>query len=206
MIKGVCLILSAPSGGGKTTIIRAIMERFPNVRHSISYTTRNPRNDRSDLNDYHFISIAEFTNLVEDGEFLEWANVHGHRYGTRRRDLQELLAQGFDVVLDIDVQGSMLIRPKMPEAAHVFIMPPSLEVLENRLRARASESESDIRNRLHNALMEMKAYRNYDFVVINDDLDSTVDSIRSILISERCRVSRLEQKFDWELPERKESA
>jgi guanylate kinase len=191
MSKGICLVLSAPSGGGKTTLIRALETKFPNLRHSISYTTRNPREDSTDLHDYHFISEVQFRQLVADGEFLEWAEVHSFLYGTRRSDLESLLEQGFDVILDIDVQGSAQFKQKFPDAVHVFIMPPSLEILEARLRARKSETEEMIQKRLNNARSEIKAFRRFDYIIINDDLDSAIDRIRSILIAEHCRATRL---------------
>jgi guanylate kinase len=187
---GICLILSAPSGGGKTTIIRALMEMFPNLRHSISYTTRQPREDKSDITDYHFIDEKKFRAMVEAEEFLEWAEVHSFLYGTRRRDLETLLGHGYDVVLDIDIQGAARMRNVFPAAVHIFIMPPSLETLEQRLRDRESESERSIQKRLENAHKELDAFQSFDYLVINDEFEKTIDQIRSILIAERCKTNR----------------
>ncbi len=189
--RGVCLILSAPSGGGKTTLIRALEKKFPEMHHSISYTTREPRHDGADIHDYHFITPSEFENLVENGEFLEWAEVHGNLYGTRRKDLIALLAKGYDVVLDIDVKGSRQIQENFDEGVHVFIMPPSLKVLEYRLRNRKTDSESVIQKRLKNARIEMKQYKAYEYVILNDHLDDAIDRLIAILLAERCKAARI---------------
>lgn len=197
-MEGLCMVMSAPSGGGKTTLIRAMMTRFPNLRHSISYTTRKPRSDRSDWSDYHFISDAEFDCMVEKGEFLEWAEVHGSRYGTSRKDLRELLQAGHDVVLDIDVQGAVQMKKIYPDAVYVFIIPPSASVLETRLRTRNSETPESLARRLENAKREISAYSSYDYVVINDELDESVMQIESILIAERLSTKRAELRTSIE--------
>ncbi len=198
MYPGLCLILSAPSGGGKTTLIRALEKRFPKLRHSISYTTRRVRDDGADVNDYHFISEQEFDALVRENEFLEWATVHSHKYGTRRRDLDKLLREGYDVILDIDVQGAAQLRSVFPQGIYIFIMPPSYRVLEERLTSRGSESKSTLQQRLRNARDEMRAYTAYDYVIINDVLDDAVERVRCIITAERCRCERMKQAIEKE--------
>ena len=172
-------------------MIRALMEKFPELRHSISYTTRPVRKDRADLEDYHFVDEETFRNMVEQNEFLEWAKVHNHYYGTCRRDLLKLLESGFDAVLDIDIQGALTLRKMYPKGVQIFILPPSLSVLEERLRSRGSETEENLKTRLRNAKKEIQAYGNYDYVIINDDLAKAIENIRCILIAEHCKTSNL---------------
>ncbi|HPQ41067.1 MAG TPA: guanylate kinase [bacterium] len=187
---GICLVLSAPSGGGKTTLIREMLERFPRLRHSISYTTRIPRDDRSDAEDYHFIDESTFRKMIADGEFLEWAEVHGRLYGTSRNDLEALLNDGYDVIMDIDIQGANQLMSHFADAVYVFILPPSIEILEQRLRHRRSESGASLARRLHNARREITRCTGYNYLVINDDLDTAVDQLRSILIAEHMNMKR----------------
>ncbi|MBN1551793.1 guanylate kinase [bacterium] len=195
MNQGICIILSAPSGGGKTSIIRELMSRLPILKHSISYTTRSVRSDKEDGKDYHFVTEDTFRKMVENGEFLEWAVVHGKFYGTSKHDLMVLLDNGYDVILDIDIQGSRNMRKAFQKGVHIFVMPPSMEVLENRLRSRGSENEEDLKKRLENARNEMVAYWEYDYVVINSNLESAVETIKSIVIAERARADRFETVF-----------
>jgi guanylate kinase len=183
-------VISAPSGGGKTTLIKELMSHSSRIRHSISYTTRPQRTSGSDHKDYHFISDDEFERMIEKEAFLEWAEVHGYRYGTCRDDLENLRSEGFDVLMDIDIQGAKILRSMMPDAIFIFVMPPSLSILKSRLTERASESPEDLKCRLRNAEREMAEYRRYDYVVINDDLDTALENVRSICRAERCKVTR----------------
>lgn len=166
------------------------MREFPDLRHSISYTTRPPRNDRSDLSDYHFIPEPVFRDMIDRGEFLEWAMVHGYLYGTRREDLENLLDAGSDVVLDIDIQGAMLLKGKLSDAVHVFIMPPSMAVLEKRLKERASESDAELQRRLSIAGREMAEFLEYDYIILNDDLGKAVEQMHCIIVAEHCKTHR----------------
>ncbi len=198
--KGICLVVSAPSGGGKTTIIRAMLARSNNLYHSISYTTRPPRNEVQDLNDYHFISDDKFDRMIADNAFLEWAEVHGFKYGTSREDLFHLLEAGHDVVLDIDVQGSLQLMETFREAAFVFIVPPSKHVLETRLRKRQSETDETLSRRLSNAINEVRHYLKYDYIVINDRLDDAIAQTEAIMVAEKLQVDREEVRdfiTDW---------
>ncbi len=192
------MVLSAPSGGGKTTLIRAMMEQFSSMRHSISYTTRQPREDKSDRYDYHFISENEFDGMVERDEFIEWAVVHGKRYGTSRKDLQALLEAGHDVIMDIDVEGALQLRKTRKDAVYVFIVPPSASVLEQRLRGRNSETEESLNIRLENAMREITAFSRYDYAVVNDDLGTSIKQIESIFIAERLSTKRAALRDDIE--------
>lgn len=191
MKKGICLVLSAPSGGGKTTMIRALTSRFTTLKHSISYTTRQPRSVTGDEQDYNFISREQFESMVKNDAFLEWAEVHGKMYGTARKDLTSLLDDGFDVVMDIDVQGAEQLMQSLKDAVYVFILPPSLKILEDRLRRRRSETQENLDRRIENARHELTRVSEYDYVVVNDDLDHAIDQLRSILIAEHLSTARM---------------
>ena len=187
---GLLLVISAPSGAGKTTLSRKLFEAFPSLRPSISCTTRSPRPNERDGVDYFFVDDAEFDDLVEKGAFVEWANVHGRRYGTKRATIDEARAAGIDILLDIDCQGAAILKRQDLEAIFIFILPPSLEELENRLRKRATDSEESIRLRLHNARQEMASADWYDYIVINDDFNQAVAELCAIITAEHCRAQR----------------
>jgi guanylate kinase len=169
---GHLFILSAPSGAGKSTLCRAILERFPQMRYSISYTTRDPRGRERNGVEYHFISEEEFKDGIRRNCWAEWAEVHGHYYGTSADFLQESVAGGFDVLLDIDVEGTRQLLQRFPEAVTIFIMPPSLQELRRRLEGRGSDSAEVIRRRMAAAEREMERRHFYRHVVVNDDLPS----------------------------------
>jgi len=190
--KGMLIVVSAPSGGGKSTILRAVMNRMDGLEYSISATTRLPRAGEIDGRDYFFLSREEFQARIAEGGFLEHAEVHGNLYGTPRAEIERACLSGRDIVLDIDVQGGAQVKRRAPDAALIFILPPSLAELERRLRDRASDSPADIELRLRNARNEMRRWRDYDYAVINDDLERAVRDVEEIIRAERRRVSRLD--------------
>jgi guanylate kinase len=185
------VILSAPSGGGKTTVARLLRERRPDVGFSISATTRPPRSYERDGRDYWFVSPEEFRRMAEAGELVEWAEVHGNLYGTPRRNLEAAVERGEYLLLDIDIQGARQIREQVPEAVQVFILPPSGEALVERLLHRGSEDDVVRRRRLRNAREEISAAAEFDYVVVNDRLEATVAAVEGILEAESRRTTRI---------------
>ncbi|MEJ5360392.1 MAG: guanylate kinase [Desulfobacterales bacterium] len=183
--RGRLFILSAPSGAGKTTLRRALLERLPDLAYSVSYTTRPPRATEVEGRDYHFVSREEFQEGIRRGRWAEWACVHGHYYGTSAEDLARELAAGKDVLLDIDVQGAACLVRRFPDSVTVFIEPPSLEELERRLRSRGTDSPEAIALRMRNAVREMAARERYRHVVVNDRLADAVDELVRILTARR---------------------
>jgi guanylate kinase len=188
--RGLLFIVSAPSGAGKTTLVERLVEQTPHLRMSRSYTSRTAREGETSGVDYNFVTRPDFEAMAARGEFLEWADVFGNLYGTRAADTEQLLSAGDDVVLVIDVQGARKVRAKGIDATSVFVMPPSLQVLEQRLRGRSKDSEEAIQRRLQVAREEVAAYPEYDFVVVNDELTAAVDRLRGIVIGERARLHR----------------
>ncbi len=188
MNEGFLLVLSAPSGCGKTTILRQVMADLPGLSFSVSHTTRQPRPGEANGRDYHFVSLEQFLALRDQqpSGFLEWAEVHGNFYGTSRQEVAQRLAAGADVILDIDVQGAAQVRANA-EPVTVFIAPPSLEELERRLRGRGTESEDSLRRRLTNAAQEMQAADAYTYLIVNDRLEEAVQALKAVIIAERCR-------------------
>ncbi len=192
MIEGRLFVISAPSGAGKTTLLKRVMARIPGLSFSVSHTTREPRTGEEDGVDYHFVSPAVFLDMVEKGLFLEHAEVHGNFYGTSRESVLKQLKKGMDIVLDIDVQGASIVRRSdVLAGVHIFIAPPCLAELERRLRGRETESEENVGVRLKNAVIEMQAARNYDYLIVNDNLEETVDLLIAIVWAERARSHRL---------------
>ena len=179
--EGVLVVLAAPSGAGKTTIAQALVEREEDFVFSVSATTRPPRGGEEDGKDYLFVSGSEFREMVAKGEFAEWAEVHGELYGTPRKSLSRERSLGHNVVLDIDVQGARQIREAVPEALLLFILPPSIEVLFGRLIGRGSDGEEAIRRRLNTALEELQTTEDFDFIVINDDLEGAISEVRDLV-------------------------
>jgi guanylate kinase len=193
------IILSAPSGSGKTTIARALLRERRDVGYSVSCTTRPPRTGEVDGRDYHFLSVEEFLRRRAAGAFAESAEVHGNLYGTLRSEIKRVLAQGLHVVMDIDVQGARQLRAAFPESVTVFVLPPSGEVLLSRLRHRKTESDAEVVYRLHSALHELQAIDEYEYVVINDDLDQSVRRVGAIIDAEvvsRERVDGLRHQIE----------
>ncbi len=189
--KGLLFIVSAPSGAGKTTLVERLVEQTPHLEMSRSYTSRAAREGEIDGADYNFVTRDRFEAMVAAGEFLEWADVFGNLYGTAAADTDRILESGHDVVLVIDVQGARKVRARGTAASTVFVMPPSFDVLEQRLRGRSKDSEQAIQRRLQVARDEVAAFAEYDFVVVNDELTGAVDRLRGIIIAQRARLQRM---------------
>lgn len=186
---GSLFIVSAPSGAGKTTLVGKLMAADPAVIHSVSYTTRAPRPGESDGVNYHFVSVQQFLAMRERGDFLEWAEVHGNFYGTSRSWLQEQTDAGQDVLLEIDWQGAEQVRRIFPNVVTIFILPPSLQELERRLRGRGSDTDEVIARRTAAAMGEMRHVGEFDFVIINKDLDVALDDLKAAVRASRLRFT-----------------
>jgi guanylate kinase len=188
------LILSAPSGTGKTTLARRLVAAHPGAIFSVSYTTRAPREGEKEGADYHFVDDARFDRMIQARDFVEWAPVHGHRYGTSRSTIEEANSKNALVVFDIDVQGGSAIKRQYPEALRALILPPSLLELERRLRARSTDDDTTIRRRLHAARVEILLARaeKYEYWVVNDALDRAYGDLEAIVRAEGCRAERLD--------------
>jgi guanylate kinase len=194
--RGLLFIVSAPSGAGKTTLVERLVEQVPHLKMSRSYTSRVAREGEIDGVDYNFVSRARFEAMIAAGDFLEWAEVFGNLYGTCASDTEQLLAQGVDVVLVIDVQGARKVRQRGIESTTVFVMPPSFAILEQRLRGRSKDTESAIQRRLQVARDEVASFAEYDFVVVNDEVTAAVDRLRSIVVAERARLARMRDQAE----------
>jgi len=195
------IVVSAPSGAGKTSICKGVVASVPCLVHSISYTTRPPRPEEKEGRDYFFLPEQEFSSKIEAGEFAEWARVHGYLYGTSRLQLERHFREGKDVILDIDIQGATQLREKYPTGIFVFVLPPDMEKLELRLRLRRADCEEEIQRRLQKARAEMREYGEYQYLIINDDLEMAISELRSIIIAERCKTFRVGPGFLRELLE-----
>ncbi len=185
--RGLLYVVSAPSGAGKTSLCRAITDSLEDLTHSISYTTRKPRKGEIDGRDYYFVSQDRFQAMINAGDFAEWAEVHANLYGTSRRMLDDMISKRIDIILDIDTQGAKQIKSKFNSAVFIFIMPPSLDILEERLRNRKSDHEDEIKKRMRRAREEIKDYALYDYIVVNRDFERALTELRSVVIAERCR-------------------
>lgn len=183
--KGTLYVISAPSGTGKSTLIRALMERVGGLAFSVSHTTRKPRPGEANGRDYHFVSEETFRQMVERDEFLEWAEVHKNLYGTSQKEVQDRLDRGIDVILDIDVQGFDQVKRHMPHAASIFILPPSVEEIGRRLRARNKDTAEVIETRLVNAVEEMKRAQEYDCRIINDEFPAALKELETVVLAHR---------------------
>ena len=190
---GLLLVLSAPSGAGKTTLAHRLLKELPNTLFSVSVTTRRPRGKEQDGVDYHFVDVATFQQKIEQGQFVEWAEVHGHFYGSPQSVVDEARARRGVAVFDIDVQGGQAIKRKHPEAILVFVLPPSLEELERRLRDRKTDSDETIRRRMLAARSEIeRGVASYDYIIVNDDIERAFQELRSVVVAERCRRGRVD--------------
>jgi len=188
-------IISAPSGSGKSTLVTRLMRQVTRLHFSISYTTRPLRGNERDGHDYYFIARQEFEKRIKNDEFLEYAQVFDNYYGTHVSELDRAEAEGNDLVLDIDVQGARQLKERIPAAVSIFILPPSREILEKRLRDRGEDSEPVIQRRLHDAEEEIRNYSNYDYVLVNREVDSSVEALVSIVRSVRSRRDRMEKEI-----------
>ena len=190
MMPGTLYIVAAPSGAGKSSIVNAVLARVPGVALSISYTSRAPRPGERHAQHYHFISAGEFERMIAAGEFFEHALVHGDYKGTARQSVLPQLEKGFDVLLEIDWQGARQVREQIPDAKSIFILPPSLQALENRMRNRGQDSEATIAQRLSGAREEMSHYHEFDYVVINENFDQAVQEVTSIFTAQRLQTGQ----------------
>ena len=190
--RGTLFVVSSPSGGGKGTLIRRVLEVVPNLSYSVSFTTRAPRPGEINGREYFFVSRQAFAEMIEGGDFLEWANVHGNLYGTARRQIAEETAVGLDIVLEVDVQGAASVRQLLLDSVSIFILPPSYEVLRERLITRGTDSPEELEVRLRNAPEELRQYSAFDYVIINDEVERAAAQLAAIIYAERSRCERQE--------------
>jgi guanylate kinase len=190
--RGTLFVVSSPSGGGKGTIIEHVLEDVENLRYSVSYTTRAPRSKEVDGREYFFVSRDTFEEMVAAGEFLEWACVHGNFYGTAKSQILEQTAAGADIILEVDVQGAASVRQLLMDSVSIFILPPSFEVLKQRLIARGTDSPEELALRLRRAPEELREYSSFDYVIINDEVKKAAGQLASIIYAERARCMRQE--------------
>ena len=193
--RGLLMIVSAPSGAGKTSICREILQMFPNVRFSVSSTTRSPRPGETDGKDYDFISTEEFRERIARGEFVEWVENYGQLYGTSKKTMNDFLEQGYDLILDIEPRGAKAIREQCPHGVFIFILPPSLAELKSRL-SRRGESEAIMKRRLQSSLDEIREALWYDYIIFNEKLEEAVDRFRAVYIAERSRRDRFTDRIE----------
>lgn len=191
-MRGRLFVISAPSGTGKSTVLRRVRNRVKDVGYSVSHTTRRPRPGEKEGKDYFFVDKVTFEEMIKERAFVEWAHVYEDLYGTSFSSLQGQMKSGLDVMLDLDTQGAGAIKAHFQDCLQIFLLPPSLEVLETRLRGRGTDEQEVIEVRLRKAVDEISRFTRYDYVVVNDDLERAVSDVQAIILSERCRVERRE--------------
>jgi len=187
---GLLIVVSSPSGGGKGTLIDRVLKTVPGVSYSVSYTTRPPRGTEQNGREYFFVSAATFEEMIRRGEFLEWANVYGHLYGTSRSQVEQERAAGHDIILEIDVQGAASIRAAIDDAVSIFILPPSFELLRQRLVMRGTDSPADLEKRLRGAPAEVEQHKHFQYVILNDDINRASQQLAAVIYAERARRER----------------
>ena len=192
---GLVVVVSAPSGAGKTSICKGVLKMLPNVRFSVSYTTRLPRPGEENGKDYYFISKQEFEKQIAEGEFAEWAENYGYLYGTSGKAMKNFLERGYDLILDIDPRGAKELKKKYPEGIFIFVLPPSIDELKVRLKRRGFEEKEVIERRYKRAMGEIKEIVWYDYVIVNDSLQLSIDNLRSIYVAEKSRRERLIERI-----------
>lgn len=190
--RGMLIVVSSPSGGGKGTLIQRVRRTVPGLSYSVSWTTRQPRPGEVEGRDYHFVSREEFERMRDSGGFLEWALVHGNYYGTAWSEVERAQRAGLDVILEIDVQGAANVRRLASDAVTIFILPPSFEVLRERLTRRGSEALPDLELRLRNARSEVERYREFEYIILNDDVERAAQQLAAVIYAERARRQRQE--------------
>ena len=193
--RGILFVVSSPSGGGKGTLIDRVLKEVPNLSYSVSFTTRSPRNGEQDGREYFFITPDKFEQMVAANEFLEWAHVHSKRYGTSRQQVFREISEGRDIILEVDVQGAASVRQLIDDAVSIFILPPSFEVLKQRLLARGTDSPEELDLRLRNAPRELEHYSAFQYLIVNDDADQAAGQLRAIVHAERARLSRQQSRI-----------
>jgi guanylate kinase len=187
---GLLIVLSGPSGVGKDAVLLELAKIYPHFKRCVTTTTRPPRNGEADGVDYTFVSVSEFSRRAENNDFLEYANVHGNLYGTPRSWVEERLKEGVDVILKIDVQGGLAVKKQMPSAVMIFLVPPSLEELEKRLRGRLTDAENDVTKRLLNARKELDQIPHYEYLIENDTLADAAERVKAVIIAEHSRIQK----------------
>jgi guanylate kinase len=190
-MKGKIFVISGPSGAGKSTLIKGIRASVGNLDYSISHTTRSPRPNEKDGVDYHFVDKQQFQNMIDGDAFVEWAQVYDDLYGTSYQSITDKLTDGYDIILDIDIQGARNIKEKTKDCTLIFILPPSRKILEERLRSRATDNADAIEKRIGEATKELANFRWYDYLIINDDLEKAAKELESIILADRCSNNRI---------------
>lgn len=193
--RGGLFIVSAPSGSGKTTLCKRLSSEMPNIRHSVSFTTRPPRSNETNDEDYTFIDADEFQKMAEADEFAEWARVHGHLYGTSKKRILAMISEGIDVILDIDTRGARKMRGFCDKLVYIFVLPPSMDVLRQRLENRRSNSQQDIDLRIKRAYEEIAECKSYDYVIINDEFDEALEYLKAIVRAEGVKTCNLNPEW-----------
>ena len=190
--RGILFVVSSPSGGGKGTLIQRVLKKIPDLSYSVSFTTRAPRSGEVNGREYFFVSQEKFEQMAAANEFLEWANVHGKLYGTSSKQVFQEISEGRDIMLEVDVQGAASVRSLVPDSVSVFILPPSFEILKQRLEARGTDSPEELELRLRNAPVELRDYSAFQYMILNDNMDQAAEQLAAIVYAERARLVRQE--------------